>query len=516
MQPWAQIALQTTAAYQQLVNALNNCAARQRQQLLHILSSNANTHFGRKYAFDSLHSIDQFRNKVPLHHYDQLAAKIQQQLQGQHSLLAEPVHHAEYTSGSSGAAKIIPYSKHSLQLFQAAIHPWLHDLARHYPQLADSYFAISPAGRPATINAQGISIGASSDALYFGHLLSAPLSIISVLPEQIAQLSDIRQWQYITLLYLLHTDKLTLLSVWSPTFINTLLAQLPHFAEQLIADIHNGTQTQLVPDTRLPAAPQRARIVAKALSGHYPDTALLWPDLQLISCWTHAGAARFIPRLQQLFAHTQIQGKGLLCTEGVVSIPLSNYRYPVLAVNSGFYEFLDDDENSYLAHELKAGAEYEVIMTVPGLYRYRTGDRIKAHQPAASAPQLEFIGRGTLVSDLVGEKLSDAFVTRCLQHIDGFAMLAPSLAPMPHYCLFIEQHIGIEAEQVEQALAQNPHYAYARQLGQLSPLVLIAVTRPLLRYQQWALQQGLRPGDIKPPSLSTETDWESRMDKHTI
>ena len=515
MKPWSSIAAKTQHSYQKLLIGLENCAESQQQQLTQLLKLNSDTHFGQYHHFKDIHNVDQFRNKIPLQSYDDLSPYIEEQLQGKSSLMAEPLLHVELTSGSSNcsnSSRLIPYTTSSLQAFQNAIHPWLHDIAQYYPRLDSSYFAISPAARSIQFTADGIAIGASSDALYLGEQLLQEISAISLVPEQLAALTDIRQWQYLTLAYWLRAENLSLISVWSPTFISTLLAALPAFSEQLIHDIHNGTNSTLAGVAPLSADPKRAAIVDKALSGNKVNTQLLWPDLQLISCWTHASAARFIPQLQTLFPHAKIQGKGLLSTEGVVSIPLTAYDYPVLAVNSGFYEFLDKTGNSYLAHELRADHQYEIVITVPGLYRYQTGDQVRIQGRAGIAPQLEFIGRSGLSCDLVGEKLTDAFVAGCLEGIEGFAMIAPTMEPQPHYCLYIEQIDNNKLlEKVEQALYRNPQYAYARTLGQLAPLRLIAVDHAWQKYQNWALNKGMRLSDIKPPSLRPEMDWTSLM-----
>ncbi len=66
-------------------------------------------------------------------------------------------------------------------------------------------------------------------------------------------------------------------------------------------------------------------------------------------------------------------------------------------------------------------------------------------------------------------------------------------------------------DRVERALRANPQYAYGRDLGQLGPSRVVEVVGPVQRYQAWALARGQRLGDIKPPSLRPETDWERRM-----
>ncbi len=509
MNPWSAIAAATAKEYRRLFQGLNAAETAQRHQLKALLRANSRTEFGRYFSFAEIRDTDQYRAAVPVHTYEDLASYTDRfEANG---LLGEPIVLYEETSGSSGKAKIVPYTERSLRGFRRAVHPWLHDLSQHYPRLGPAYFAVSPVGPSRRLAANGTPIGAESDAIYFGRKLRKPLEAISIVPDSLATPNDMRQWQYLTLLYLLRNELLTLISIWSPTFITALLADLPQYAENLLRDLHDGAPAPMPGASPVAANPDRAAVVATALAGKHLDTQMLWPQLQFISTWSHASASRFVPELRRLFPKPAIQGKGLLATEGVVSLPLSGHEYPVLAVNSGFYEFFDNAERSHLAHELVVGQDYEVVLSVPGFYRYRNGDRVRVHGRVGTAPQLEFIGRSGLVSDLVGEKLTESFAAECLRGVEGFAMLAPALEPQPHYQLFVESADTNLQKRMEQALRENPQYTYARDLRQLGPLKTFIVSKPMPRYLRWALGKGQRLGDIKPPSLRPETDWRLRM-----
>jgi hypothetical protein len=186
----------------------------------------------------------------------------------------------------------------------------------------------------------------------------------------------------------------------------------------------------------------------------------------------------------------------------------------MLAVDSGFFEFLDDAGRAWLAAELKRDERYEVVMTTSGgLYRYRTGDRVLAEDGIGDIPSLRFIGRSGLVSDMTGEKLTDEFVGQCLEGIPGFRMLVPS-APMrakPYYALVVDERASLDAERtagrVEAALARNPQYAYARRMAQLDHLSVYFVSDPLTAYIERMVREGARMGEIKIPALRPETDW---------
>jgi hypothetical protein len=255
--------------------------------------------------------------------------------------------------------------------------------------------------------------------------------------------------------------------------------------------------------------PQRAQQIHAACNTHPIDTTQIWPDLDTISCWTDGVSAGFIPQLQHQFPHVFIQGKGLLATEGVVTIPLSDAPSPVLAVNSGFYEFLDENNTLRQSHELEQGKQYQLILTNDsGLYRYNLGDSVQmqGNYPAGSdAPMLQFIGRGNHTSDICGEKLTDAFVANALSTVDGFAMLSPCQTSTPHYQLVVSDNTVTESA-IDLALSKNPQYRYAREIGQLDSVQLKLIPDALQRYLQYQLKKGQQAGDIKPPALVTDAN----------
>ena len=101
----------------------------------------------------------------------------------------------------------------------------------------------------------------------------------------------------------------------------------------------------------------------------------LWPALRVISCWGSAVAALSLEDTRRRFPNTHLQPKGLLATEAFVTLPFRN-QYP-LATTSHFFEFLDEHGEAHTVEHLRAGNEYEVLVTNGGgLRRYRLGDRV--------------------------------------------------------------------------------------------------------------------------------------------
>jgi len=194
-----------------------------------------------------------------------------------------------------------------------------------------------------------------------------------------------------------------------------------------------------------------------------------WPNLKIISCWASGASKPYAEELARRFPRARIEPKGLMSTECIVTVP-------GVGLNPhGHFEF---DHGEVIA------------TTASGLYRYRTGDYVDE--------RFEFIGRGNLVSDLVGEKLAEPFVSSCLEPVAGFRYLAPD---GDGYVLHTETHIDVD--QIEQRLCENPQYAYARKLGQLRPLRLNTLDHLYDRYVDAQLARGARLGDIKPVALVT-------------
>jgi GH3 auxin-responsive promoter len=250
----------------------------------------------------------------------------------------------------------------------------------------------------------------------------------------------------------------------------------------------------------------------------------MWPRLAVLSCWADGAACDAIPSLQRYLPHARIQAKGLLATEGVVSLPLTleDSTGSVAAVAGHFLEFLDLEHPTaapVLAHDLQHGAVYApIISTGGGFYRYKLGDAVRCTGFHMRAPVLRFEGRIDQVSDLCGEKLNPRMVAQALgyaEHATGsrldFALLAPAAGDPPRYRLYAE---GVDVatlqsvcDAVERALCDSHGYRYARALGQLSGIEGVPVRDGAVRYLRARTDAGQRAGEIKPAHLDSRLDW---------
>lgn len=210
--------------------------------------------------------------------------------------------------------------------------------------------------------------------------------------------------------------------------------------------------------------------------------------------------------MQGFFPTVHFQPKGLLSTEGVVSIP-DDEDLPILSVDSGFYEFVAPDGKVLFSHQLKDGEEYEVVLTTNGgLYRYCTGDIVLCEGYKRDKPILKFCHRKGITSDMVGEKLTEGFVSDILAHYCEFVMLVPRKDAL-RYSLVIEINSTISKTVIEKKLLKNPQYRYAREFGQLGELEMLEMQNPTQFYIDKMVSTGKRVGDIKIPFLCQDDRW---------
>jgi hypothetical protein len=408
-----------------------------------------------------------YRNQVPLTDYEQLYPWIERVIAGESSVLfhGRPVAF-EKTGGSSSGQKLIPYTTEGLIDFRRTLLPWLTNVVARHHISGSAYFSLSPACRETKYLA-GIPVGLS-DIDYVGTEAGAIFAKVCAVPHSVGSIVNHTEWREKTLHYLRQAQDLELISAWSPTFLLKLF---------------EGEATEK-----------------------------LLPNLRVISCWTDGVSTEYAEMLQNLFPHVTIEPKGLMSTEAAITVP-DEYGQPSLT-DTGFFEFLSGD-NIWLENELVLEHEYEVVATTAsGLYRYRTGDIVRYigrnHKDRAI---LRFIGRQGLVCDLVGEKLTDSFVSACFKDITGSWMLVPN-AMGDGYTFIADQMIHLpEISLLEKRLMKNPQYAYARKLAQLQPLATLQVRNLWDYYEQHQVAQGVRLGDIKPVALRNERYWVNLFKK---
>ena len=450
--------------------------ATQASYLKRLWQSNQDCDYFRHYR---LRRAEDFRDKLPLVSYGDLEDWIEACASGRKNVLCcEPIRIFEPTSGTQ-AIKLIPYTASLKAEFQRGLGAWIADLYGAKPTLmrGRAYWSITPPPVRAQRTAGGIPIGFEDDAAYLSGSGQWLLRGMLAVPKA-ADLDE-------TIAQLLNCTDLKLASVWSPSFWLLLLERLrnnwDHWA----------------------CLPSFSKRMAGGLKG-------LWPQLSLMSCWADGPSERFLPDLRRDFPDLFIQPKGLLATEAFVSFPLLGRQGAALSLRSHFFEFLDEQGVSFLAHELVKGGVYEVVVsTGGGLYRYRLGDRVRVTGYYRECPLLRFLGRTGLVSDHFGEKLTPEAVEPWLPARSGPCFVAFEDGG---YVLYGEGDLSQAAREGENHLTTYFHYGLCRQLGQLKPLRAYQIEgQPWEAFYKRMESMGRRRGDVKPLALRLEENWSSHL-----
>lgn len=459
--------------------ALEHPAQAQANVKSKILRSLARTEYGRNYGLGQHRDWD----CLPIVTYDHLSPWVEQQRESpqQPILTPETILFWEQTSGSSGPRKWIPYTPSLIRRFSEAFCIWAGDLLRHQLTLKTGriYVCLSPQ--------IGGEIAGIDDTTYLSpwlRRLSQPflVSVGRAFPDRSSFRRDLA-------IALLTAADLEVMSLWSPSFLSLQLDYIQAYQQELKSILGD----------RL--SPERQALLMES----FIPWELIWPELKLISCWDRQFSAERAKSLQHYFPTVFIQGKGLLATEAPMTVPLIPAAGFVPLLNQVFFEFIAPNGQIYTIDQLEPDVEYEVVISpLGGFTRYRIGDRLKVSHYYQQTPCLEFVGRGDRVSDLVGEKLTEAFVEQIIQKLgllnEGFCCLTPINNSPPYYCLYLSRspHSPTAiAEQLENALQQSYHYRQARQFGQLEA-AQIRIDPDIAS----KLQGQKRAGDRKYPLLT--------------
>lgn len=495
----------------------------QERVLEQLIRANADTEFGRSHRFSAIRSVREYQDSVPLRTYDEYRSYLDRLPAGAVNVLTrERVRLFEPTSGSASATKLIPYTASLQDQFQRGIQAWIADLFLHHPNLmrGQAYWSVSPALTATRPTSAGIPIGFDDDADYVGGWRRRLVHTVMAAPRSVRKAPDLETFQHLTLLSLIRCSSLRLISVWNPTFLSLLVEGLQSRADALMRDLQSDRR--------------RHDVLRAALRARTPGEchATLWPRLGLISCWADANAAAPAADLARLFPQAQIQAKGLIATEGFISLPQVGHEGSILAIRSHFLEFAPvnphhavSEQSPLTGHELERGRRYEVILSnAGGLYRYRLGDLVEVVGHINECPLIRFVGRHRYVSDWFGEKLNEAHVTSVLHEAlestgvsASFAMLAcDSRLTPPAYVLYIDTSQPDESldrlgRVIEAELRRNFHYDYARLVGQLAPMRVFRAQGAAATYLQTAVRAGQRAGDVKPLALDRRDGWSQRF-----
>jgi hypothetical protein len=461
-------------------------------------------------------SYEAFREAFAVTRYADWRPAIQALREQGTALSSSPMVRFQPTSGSSEQIKLIPYNKAFLDELDQAIAPWLASMYRKCPSLAKGQHYWSVSWLPESQRDLLKSDNLNDDSV----LLSLSKRILSqftqVVPSNVSFAARAEDALFATLCYLVASENLAMISVWSPTFALQLFENLNNHAQEISQVLRHadwGSRQDSLQALTAPHAPQRAALLEYlAHEAGTIDLRLLWPQLALMSSWDTAGSVEWAKQLKQSVPHVQFEGKGLWATEGVVTIPY-NGLYP-LSYQSHFYEFehLSGSQAGQVvpSWQLREGDHVSPILSCGnGMLRYSMDDHLLVNGFFGQVPCFTFQGRRFGV-DLVGEKLSPEIATKILATFQQDQLQPISLFAVdtqqnnkPFYCALYEgnpQFLPTPGD-IDRELRRNFHYELARDLGQLAEPQTRCVPNGWETYKKLVMSDHMIEGNIKPEPL---------------
>jgi hypothetical protein len=403
----------------------------QRALLETLVNRNRDTAFGRDHGFADIRSVEDYRRQVPIRHWTEISPYVEKVVKGEHDTLThEPPVLYHWTTGTTGAPKMIPFTRSCDAATKQTLRLWLYAALRDNPRMLDGrIFALVNPGVDAYTDAQ-VPYGSVSGNLYFR--LQKFVRSQYTNTYDVYHIEDLQSRFYTLLRFALDQD-CSFAVTGNPAGLRQMFEMADKLGELLIKDIHDGTlssrfnvpmhiRAAAVNDLTPNPARARALMEAKQRNGVLRPTDY-WPGLEVAGVWLGGSMGHFAPSLREWCGETfQFRDIGYMASEGIFSVPLANGTPDsALALHFAFFEFVPEAEFGrdgapvLLAHELEAGQNYQVVVTTSGgLYRYAINDVIRVSEIVDGAPRIRFLYKGDNIQNIQGEMVSIDHVTTAI------------------------------------------------------------------------------------------------------
>lgn len=529
------------AALSSLLASTREAARLQREELFHILRENRGTAYGRRFAFGTIGSVEEYQDQVPFSHHSDYQPYVEKLLAGETCQLTaqEPVYYA-ITSGSTGTPKYVPVTKEDMLVHLYGIHAVVRDSLRaYYPQATESelFGKIFYVGEFAKTHLPGGQMcGIRSGSLYqWLEQEDAFDTTPFCVPKEVLFPEDLEDLTYVRLRFALAQPDIRLIHSVFLHRVVRLMDDLRENWDRILWDIAHGevdASLPLSPHWRekvrrwLPPDPHRAQQLREMALDQHPEDMIrrLWPQVR---CIIGVGGRNF-PVYSQAMAcygpsvpiHHFIYGasEGFLSVAVEVGVPDAYLLLP----KAGFFEFLpvpaQPGQRPLTMEQLEVGKQYELIFTNhSGLYRYCMQDVLEVVAFRGQAPVIRFCYRINQVLNVADEKLNTEQLQEALRlfrqqagfdHAPFCAQEDFSVRP-GRYLVYLETPPLPQAGALlDRCLCQaSLGYLGCRSMGEIAPVcVRFLPPGTFLRYEETLAKQGRTLSQYKPIQLLERED----------
>ncbi|MDO5332298.1 MAG: GH3 auxin-responsive promoter family protein, partial [Bacillota bacterium] len=466
---------------------------------------------GKKYSFDKINSIEEFKKQVPIVTYPDLEPYVNRIYYNneQNVLCSDRVIGFATSSGSIGKPKIIPrtdveigiYTKYTVTRFLALAKQYGkargigHIPARGICTLCQ-HKELSPFGLPATNVAD---IAAKKYYSIYPYILILPLKRQFSADEIDILYGNVR-------FGLEDKNCLYIFSVFAKN-IEEIFSYMKEHHEMLVKDIREGTideSVRMKPEIRealqrtIKPNPKRAAELEAEFAKGFDETIAkrLWPNLMVISAiGTSKSFEGFVETVKKYTKDVPFDYSIYGASEGLMAAAYKSDEVGQLMLpDSCYFEFVEDtgDEAKEITEtlfidQLEVGKKYEVILTnQSGFYRYRINDIIKVLGYEGKCPVINFVYRRGQLLNINGEKTNMEQMSEAMArlekdagvHITEWAVFVNKGKDQFRYAVLIENEEGKDLSGLTDIFEQHlrdvntSYYYYETVKGLIDPPVI--------------------------------------------
>lgn len=501
--------------------------------VLEMVKRNADTEYGKKYHFNEIKTIEDYKNKVPFSIYDDYAPYIERMVRGEAGLITnDPVVHYALTSGSVDNPKKIPVSEQTVKLYReyatqfsfAVINralgkKWkkgrgLNLMEVKFEKLPNGLFAGSISGR-------GV------------YSIKNLLFLMFTSPKEIVFPTEIMDSKYAHLRFALMDRSLSYIVSAFMTAVSDLMKYLEINWEILVEDIEKGI---INPDIKIPEDvkkqlmtyikpdPQRAAELRKEFEKGFekPIIPRIWPEFSFVHAIGSGGFSVYTDKMRHYLGDIPIYFSVYAASESIMAIcnEMESQEF-VLIPDSAFYEFIpvDQDEDSdetLTLDQLEVGKDYEIVLTnTSGFYRYRIKDVVRVVGWYKNCPKIQFVYRLNQMVSIAGEKTTEECISWSVKEfakavnceLVDYSVYADTAVSPGRYVIFVETEQRLSKDRyheyreiIEEKLGvANPSIRSKVKSGVLSPSEISFVQQETYAlYRDLMIMRGISANQLKP------------------
>ncbi|MCB0323095.1 MAG: GH3 auxin-responsive promoter family protein [Bdellovibrionales bacterium] len=521
----------------------------QDEVLRSIVAGYRGTELGDALGLGEVWSSAAFKERVRINDYERLRPWIRKQLEqgGMVVSRSEPVAY-NVTSGTTGEPKYLPVTRQTLRWTRDAQMLTAYGLLQSCPGVLDGKILGIVSAPCERYSPRGVPIGSKSGQVYEN--VGFALRSKYVVPPSVFGIDDyVLKYLLVLRLALMHRD-VTYIQTANTSTLSVIAELMNEHWDELLSDLAHGgffrwdelpAQVQRNVIDILVPFPARAHELRRIEKERSPATPLrladIFPALRAVGCWKSGSAGIFLQRAALEFdATTALRDVGYIASELHGTTPVNGDgtdAFPTF--ENVYFEFVPRKqwdtgerhaEQTFGLHQLTVGQQYYVLITTTdGLVRYDMNDILEVTGYYHGLPTLRFVQKGSGVTNLTGEKLSEHQVVRAVAQLEAeqqlrsvfYLMVADERAG--RYRLYYEP-VSDSRAQVERFLKSysgrldkyiafgNIEYAQKRQSNRLQCVEICSLQPGTFeRFRQHWVATGRREGQFKIVALRHR--WEA-------